>query len=512
MQRGHILGMLGAMLLAACGGGDKGNPAPPRVTTPAVIPQMVSHMAVPLSMSITDIERTLEEAVPATLWSIDQQEKACVPAVRLTLCLKHVRPCKGDACKDVPCRTGFKKAKITPDLSCRVVGQVTRGKISVTGEGGRLRVTMPVRASVSARDVGKLLSETADGAAEVKAWIRLGVGKDWHPTAKLDVDYGWTEKPGIEILGKRFTFAGKADPKLAAVVARLERDLPPKLRKLNMPQQVEKLWHSGFTVLTLNARNPPVWLRVTPQQLGVGDFHFDKGQAVVTLGLVARTETFLGDKPPAAAPTPLPPAAAVGKTSGFRFALPVVADYRELVPVLEEELAKLATRPIAVPAVGDVKVRFGSPTIYTTQGGKIAIGLPIAARAHMGLIATRGTVWLTGRPVNQPGSQRVEVKELAIAGDQFDLKGNILMRVAQSPAVLAGIARALGQDFSRDFGKLKAKVDKALSDKRVGDLVLDATIEKVMHGVVQPVGQGLYLPVEAQGVASLRFDPLPEAK
>ena len=59
-------------------------------------------------------------------YTIDQREDVCVPPARITICLKHVRPCKGDACKDVPCKVGKKNAAITPTLSCRIVGTVKR--------------------------------------------------------------------------------------------------------------------------------------------------------------------------------------------------------------------------------------------------------------------------------------------------------------------------------------------------------------------------------------------------
>ncbi len=51
------------------------------------------------------------------------------------------------------------------------------------------------------------------------------------------------------------------------------------------------------------------------------------------------------------------------------------------------------------------------------------------------------------------------------------------------------------------------KVDRALADKRLGDFMLSARIDRIENGVATPYGQGLYMPVDASGVASLRYDP-----
>jgi hypothetical protein len=51
------------------------------------------------------------------------------------------------------------------------------------------------------------------------------------------------------------------------------------------------------------------------------------------------------------------------------------------------------------------------------------------------------------------------------------------------------------------------KVGKAIADKRLGDFILSVTIDDVTNGVIYPAGQGLYMPVDAVGTASLRLDP-----
>ena len=126
-----------------------------------------------------------------SLWSIDQHLDACVPAQRVDL--------------------GIGKLKLTPKLGCQVVGQVTRGRLSLSGRGDRLLIAMPIRATISAKKVGGIASKTATGAAVVHATARLAISGDWRPTARVQIEYDWTEAPGIDFLGRRISFAAKAD-------------------------------------------------------------------------------------------------------------------------------------------------------------------------------------------------------------------------------------------------------------------------------------------------------------
>ncbi len=472
------------LLLAACDR-DSGNPAPPRDTTPAAIPVQQSHVVVPVSVSIGDLEAKLNAEIPPELYTIDKQEKSCVKAQKIG------------------------KLKITPDIGCHIIGAVQRGPIRIHGDGETLRMVMPVDARVSARDIaGIIKSETATAAAEVHATIKLDLTPDWQPRAKVDIDYDWTEKPGIDFLGQRITFADKADAKLADVVARLERDIPRHLAELHPRTVLERAWASGFTSVELNRRNPPVWLRITPQRLSYGGYSVERGTILLRLAVTANTETFVGDRPTDPPATPLPPSGAVAGAGGFHFRMPVVADYQQLEPVLAKALGKLAKKGISLPEIGAVDVKFGKVTMYATGKGRMAIGLDVRASTPGQLLATHGTVWLTGIPYNIPGNQRVFVRDLTVTGTADTTAGRLLLAIATAPTVQAEIASAVSHDFVGDFGKLLIKIDKALTDKRVGAFVLNAKVTEVHNGVLVPVGQGIYLPVEVSGTGELRYSPL----
>lgn len=473
-----IAAMSIALLLAACGR-DASNPPPPRVTAPIVFPSQTSAIAVPVSARLADLEKMLNADVPMTLADIDEQKDACLTV------------------------------KIIGKISCRIIGKVTRGPIRVTGSGDVLVLTMPVSATVSAKNVARVLKETATAAAIVTARVKIDSIGDWKPVAKANISYVWTKKPGIDFLGQRIKFARKTDPILQKLIARIEAEIPREIDKLQPRETLASGWAKGFTSVSLNAQNPPVWLRITPQQVRFRGYAINKGVLTLNLGVAALTETFIGDRPADPAPTPLPPPAPrqIAPDTGFRFHLPVVADYAELEPVLEKALGKLSKKPLTVPVIGAVEPEFGDVTMYATNGSRLAIGMNLRVKTPGQWIDARGTVWVTGQPYNEPGSRLVKVRDLRIEGNAKSPSFRLLLAVAQSPAVSAELSNALSQDFERDFQKLLDKAGKAIAEKQLGPFVLRARIDDVKNGTVYPAGQGLYMPVNAAGTASLLLVP-----
>ena len=83
----------------------------------------------------------------------------------------------------------------------------------------------------------------------------------------------------------------------------------------------------------------------------------------------------------------------------------------------------------------------------------------------------------------------------------------MLLAVARSRVVRDQIGRVLSQDFSAQYAQSLATAGAALAEKRLGDFTLSVTIDAVKNGTLVVGGQGLYLPVDASGTASLRFNP-----
>lgn len=491
-----------ALLPAACGPRDV-TPPPPRATTPAPVPEARSRVLVPIDISLDELQQLLEREVPQTLFAIDRDVQACVPAQRITICLKHARPCAGAECRDVPCKVGVKRRAITPALDCHVVGNARRGPIALSGRGRTLQLRLPMAAKVEAQNVGKLFSKTATASADIIGDVQLRMQRDWQPAASLAIRYRWREKPGTEFIGRRFTFAHQTDRALKPVIANLERDIPRQLQQLGLRRQLADAWAQAFTTIEVNHK-PEVWIRITPERLGYGGHEVAGRTLRVLLQLDARVETFIGGQPAKPDAQPLPDMVPAAGTPGFYLVAPVIADYGTLVPVLQRALDRLAAKPVAVPAVGAVRASFGQPRIYATTGGRLAVGLPIRVRSTRFGLPLRGLVWLTAAPRNAANSAVLEVRDLKISGSSNRRAADLLLQVALSPDVVHAIEGALRQDFSPDIAQLRAKIEAAIRQQRVGDFQLTARLDDLQFGVVQALPQGAFLPVLLRGEAQLR--------
>ncbi|KAB7648537.1 DUF4403 family protein [Polymorphobacter fuscus] len=465
------------VLLAACSR-NVANPEPARVTTPLLVPAQASTIAIPVTARIAELERLLNDRVPARITSTDAQQAACAGA------------------------------GVAARIGCQFTGSVDRGPIRVTGiDGNVLLLSVPVSGTVVTRLTG---STPVAAAAEVEARVALDIVGDWQPVADVAVTYRWTRAPDIDVLGRRISVAAAADPLLAGLIARLEAAVPECLEKLQPRARLAAAWRQGFTVVPVNPAAPQVWLRVTPQQLHFANYAIADGALTLGLGATALTETFVGTQPAAPAATPLPPPAAIPADglSAFRAHVPVVADYTGLEAIVAAALKNVESPPLAVRGLGDVQPEFGAVRIHATDGGRLAIGLTMTASTRRQWIRPRGTVWITLKPYNRPGSQVLEIRDVAITGSPDSASFRILLAVARSRVVRDQLARALSQDLTASYQAALGNAGTALADRRLGDFRLSVGIDAVTNGTLVAAGQGLYLPVDARGTATLRFDPV----
>lgn len=485
-------GMMPLAVLAGCSPPpESADAAPPRASDPIAFPEETSTLAVALALDLRDLERRLEREVPRRLWDIHEDDAECLAPHRVDLAVLTVK---------------------SPRIRCDIDGEVTRGRLKVAGRGRELVVTMPVDATVRAHDIaGVLKGKTASAAAEVRLAVRLDLEPGWRVTGKPQVGYRWSREPGIDFLGRRITFTEQADRELAGVRAGIERTLAQELARLPLRAAAEQGWRSAHSVLELNRKNPEVWARITPERVRFGGYRVEGRRIVATLGLDAKVETRLGTRPDAPAPAPLPPLAPLAAVPGrASLHLPIIADYAVLEPVVTRALAKRAARPFALGEYGSVTAAFGKATVYGTEGGRIAVGVPFSATTDLAMLPkAQGTIWLTARPLTQPGSREVAFADVAITGETSLASEKLLFALANSAEFQAPIAAALHQNFERDFAGLLARIDRALARRTDGPLAYRVELVSVQTGAIAAHGEGLYLPVDVEAriaADTLRID------
>lgn len=463
-------------------------PAPLRVDAPTQLPAESSTIVVPVAAPLGELEAALERELPRQLYAVDQHQDQCVPPQRVNL--------------------GIARVRVLPRLGCQIVGTVTRGRLRLSGSGNRLLITMPIHAQITASKVGGVASKTATGDATVRAVARLSIAGSWRPTAKVDIDYDWATPPGIDFLGQRITFVDKADERLQPIIAKLERTLPGQLDQLHLRARLAGVWRQAFTVVSLNRDNPPAWMRVTPRRLGFGGYRVRGRELQLTLAAEALTETFVGPRPADPTPTALPPPLPVPPERGLRFFVPVLADYHQLEPVVQRALRKRAAKGITLTGVGPVDAEFGQVIIYATTGGRLAIGVDARAKSKdSSVLAARGRIWLTALPFNRPNSQLVEARDVQLVADTDSSTVNLLARVFNDTSVRNSIVDGLRHDFAPDYARVLDKTRAAIGGRREGDFLLRADVTRVTTGTLAVTGSGLFIPVRAEGKATIGYRP-----
>lgn len=474
--------------VAGCNSGPEEGP-PPRANDAIKVEPQASLLTVPIEADLSAIGPALEQQIPRTLWSIDKTGLECMPSKKV--------------------KVVFVKVK-TPTIRCDIVGAATRGSLRFAGHDKAIVFAMPITAQVQARDIGGVLKhETATARAEAQARIRLDLTPDWKLHGKVDITYRWIDSPHLDFLGRRIDLSEAADQKLAPVIAGLERQLGAELAKIELRPKVEEAWKSAFTSLELNHRNPAVWMRITPQEVQYGGYALTGHHVQLRLGLKALTETFIGDRPADPPATALPQLRPLQADAGrVAFFIPVIADYRELEPVLLKALVKRQQRPFTVSDVGAVQAEFRKATIYGTTGGRIAVGIELSVWGTGGYLKkSSGTVWLTAKPANAPDSRKVEFTELHVGGGTDMVGSKLLLSFANGPELSSTLAAALGQNFEKDYQELLGKIHRAIAEKRAGKLLIRAEVTEAHTGTIRAAGQGLYLPVHGGGTATVRIVP-----
>ena len=475
-----ILPVTAVLLLGACNRAGS-NSVPPRVDSPFAAPVQSSTIAVPVTARVADLERLLNTRVPMTFNSSAAQQAACT------------------------------EPGVARRIGCQFAGTVTRGPISVSAvDANVIKLSMALDGAIDARELARFVGEKPVSAtAQVEALVRLDMVGNWQPQARVSIGYQWVKAPGVAVFGQRISLAAAADPLVGRVIAELEAAVPEALERLQPRERLAALWTQGFGVLPINPGAPPVWLRLTPQRLYFDNYTITGDVLTLGIGATALAESFVGSQPNPPAATPLPAQAPVppGALGRFQLNLPVVADYTGLEALVATSLKTLETPPMQVRGLGAVEAEFGAVHIHETNGGRIAIGLEIAAGTPRQWLKPRGTVWMTVKPVLAPGSQQLDIADVTITGSPDNASFRTLLAIARSRLVRDQIARALSRDFSAERTRALAAAQAALANRRVGEFTLAATIDSFDNGALQVMGQGIALPVTATGSATLRLDP-----
>lgn len=492
-----------AVLLALSGCSQDGsNDPPPKSNLPIKLESRPSTVAIPISASIADLQVKLNEQVPNPILPIDQEKDNCIPARYTRVCVIWIPRPGEDYCG------GRKDIQVSPNISCRIKGEVSRGQITLSGEGQTLRMAMPVSVRVSAKDIGGVIrSPNATGSVDVRASVAIDIDENWSPTAAVSADYSWNDKIGVDILGQRITFSSKVDPKLKNAIDQFQGSIPAQIEAIGLKERLSEAWTKGFAAIQLSDK-PSAWLRFTPSAVGYSGYEVSNGEIRLSLLAKGVTETFLGPKPTDPRPTPLPKLVKDLPPEGFKFFLPIIASYNTLEEEAEKALRIGEEQTFDVPTIGKVKVTFSNVTVYQTVNGALAIGVEMNANPPNEFFDTKGTVWLSAVPRIDNKNRVAAVDNIRFVSRTDNESFDLLASILGLPIVNSRVKRAMTYDFNQKYATALTRANTALKREIAENLFLDGEITNAYVDRIVATPEGLYLGLEVTGTAALRYENL----
>jgi hypothetical protein len=462
---------------------------------------MPSTLVLPISASLDDLQNQLNKDVPTTLYAIDQNQDACVPAKWIDVCI--VPLLRGRCAKRL-------KTKISPDIDCHIEGAVNRGQIVLGGSGTTLNLTMPVSAHVTAGgrgDIGKNIHVTADGTITAAVSVQANIDANWQPTATVNADYSWDHTIGVTVLGIRISFADKVDPKIHAAIDSFKQQLPSILAKLNLKEQANSAWVKGFATLPV-ANAPDVWVRFTPNAVGYNGYQI--ANRILRLNVMAAglTETFVGKRPVDSPLQPLPPLQRALPNPGFNFVIPISADYQTLINIAKEQLKIGTSQTVNIPKIGVVKTTFRDIRLYQTTGNRLAIGVTLDAQAPSSLLNVKGTVWLIADILIENDRKIINVKDFEIYSQTNNLPADLLVSVVEFEPINQLLRSAIEYNFSKNYQAAMQQANAALTRQIADGFILVGKIDSIAADSVTAGPEALLVRMSAKGNLELRTGTL----
>ena len=379
-----------AALLAGCS--EAPVQTPPSVSPAISLAPMEEGRAsffFPLEIPLSEVRRTLEQALPPRM--TDERQQELTAGLREDFYRYTID--RG------PIEAGFSGERIT--FAIPIQGTLTIG--------GRLR-PVPLGRGVP-------VQETVHFSGWVRGTAAPAITSDWRPdpqpTAQLDL--GRAELRILDVFSVRVVsfLEGRLNPilnqELRQAATRLQENL-------GLRRRAETAWRD-LHVTRQAALDEAVWIRFQPTGISLAPMT-DNGSALRTgLGITGGIALSIGKKPLQSSPTPLPPLVLDGpRTGGFEMEVPVAAS--------GEDLARVAGRALQGLRFRTSRTRQGVIDTATlkAEGDRLVLALDFHTE---GRGAHKGRVILRGRPVFDAVS-----KSLRLADLQYDLeKGDLGLRL-----------------------------------------------------------------------------------
>jgi hypothetical protein len=330
------------LLCTACFAGNAiAGEKPPLIPDQPSALTTISQISTAIEFGLPSIASAIERDVPKRLATIDER----IGCVNRRVFLFRIR------------------------ANCDVAGFVDRGALSLYGRGDHVVGSVPIFGTVEGQGANRFTSRIhgdAEGRATVEVESRPRLSKDWSVDLNFSDSFHWTEPPILHVLGREISLTRYAEPSIRNQLARIRARAREAARRLDLHDKAAKAWEQAFQPLQIS-QDPPVWLQITPSSVAFAGVHANAKDLSGSLELIGKVETLVGQPPPAATPTPLPPLGnEVSQPGAFEVLLPVRVNY----DFLRDKIMQVVAASDAGSIVKEMQ-------IYPSSG-KLVIGVRVA--------------------------------------------------------------------------------------------------------------------------------------
>lgn len=284
--------------------------------------------------------------------------------------------------------------------------------ISVTSNGDLFRIKVPLKiwAKVSYKfenfGINFSDSKETDFELDVHYVTKLNVTPDWQiSTHTAGNGFDWIKKPSISLAGVKISLASFVENLIDDQQAMIAKEIDAQIKPyLNVKEYVQQAWNQMQQPM-LVSEDYSVWLKVTPREIMMTPLKGYGNRSVIGVGIVAFTETFIGDKPAFELNDDLP---LIIKTdtikNEFRIGMSSEISHKAINELLRKNFVNQTF------TFNDDKYKVDVTNIkFYGSNDRIVVETGLSGSVN-------GTVYLTGIPAYNPVKQELFIQDL-----DFDL-------------------------------------------------------------------------------------------
>jgi hypothetical protein len=471
-----------------------------------------SSITLPVNVNLSAVQGKINQSIPSRIEKIDMNNHTCVEAEWLKT--KGIPKCSMKGIK-IYCKDRWIKTKTTPSISCDIDGAIDRdGPVRLSGKGSSFSVTIPIKASVTAKGrgaIGKNIQQTVKAATEITASVVPTIDENWDVAVAVDTNYRWTKRPEIELLNLiPVTVSSHVDPILKKELKKLEGSLPDILKEARIKENIETAWRDLQQPKLLDKKTNTYFL-FEPQEVGFSQINISNNIMQAGFSINGHPQIFTADKTPNVTTKPLPKLGSVKDTKPEIFVeLPIGISYKEIEGQANGFLKE--SEPINLDALGyEGSLKLSNvKLVKKDEGLKLDIDLRIKKSEGwlrkidiFGWLDVKGTATFNLKP-NVDSEKNI----LYMSGFTLDSRTNntladVLVDVANLKPIRKMIEKQLSYNFSKDVASAKYQINQALNNKLTDDVSLAGNVTSVSIQTVNSLEKKLEVPVRLVGTATL---------